>query len=109
MLGNVMEWTLDQYEPYKPGEQGDPWVKPTQPYPISVRGGSWNNPADMLTCASRVASDASWKQQDPQLPKSIWYETDAQWLGFRLVRPAKVPGAEEMYRVWNNGVEHDEQ
>ena len=25
--------------------------------------------------------------------------TDAQWLGFRLVRPAKLPTAEEMYRV----------
>src|SRR6266851_5192448 len=47
----------------------------------------------------------SWKQQDPQLPKSIWYHTDAQWLGFRLVRPAKVPSAEEMYDYWNSGVE----
>ena len=56
-----------------------------------------------------MASDAAWKQQDPQLPKSIWYLTDAQWLGFRLVRPAKVPSAEEMYRYWNSGLEHDEQ
>ncbi len=109
MLGNVMEWTLDQYEPYKSGDQADPWVKPTQPYPIAVRGGSWNDAAGMLTCAARVASDPSWKQQDPQLPKSVWYETDAQWLGFRLIRPATVPSAEEMYRYWNNGVEHDEQ
>lgn len=109
MLGNVMEWTLDQYEPYKAGDQVDPWIKPTQPYPISVRGGSWNDPADAVTCTTRVASDASWKQQDPQLPKSIWYETDAQWLGFRLIRPAEVPSAEDMYRYWNNGVEHDEQ
>ena len=63
----------------------------------------------IVTCESRLGSDASWKQQDPQLPKSIWYETDAPWLGFRLVRPAKLPTAEEMYRYWNNGVEHDEQ
>jgi formylglycine-generating enzyme required for sulfatase activity len=109
MLGNVMEWTLDQYEPYKSGEQTDPWLKPKTPYPISVRGGSWNDPATALSCAARVASDASWKQQDPQLPKSIWYETDAQWLGFRLIRPAAVPTAQEMYQYWNNGVEHDEQ
>jgi hypothetical protein len=46
--------------------------------------------------------------QDPQLPKSIWYHTDAQWLGFRLVRPAKIPTADEMFRFWNNGVERDE-
>ncbi len=109
MMGNVMEWTLDQYEPYQAGAETDPWVKATKPYPNAVRGGSWNDPAGMLRCAARVASDPSWKQQDPQLPKSIWYETDAQWLGFRLVRPVKVPSAEEMYHYWNNGVEHDEQ
>ncbi len=109
MLGNVMEWTLDQYVPYKPGDQVDPWVKPTQPYPISVRGGSWNDPAPAVTCEARVASDPSWKQQDPQLPKSVWYETDAQWLGFRLIRTSTIPSAEDMYRYWNNGVEHDEQ
>lgn len=109
MLGNVMEWTLDQYGPYKGGDQVDPWVKPSQPYSISVRGGSWNDPAPAVNCAARVASDPSWKQEDPQLPKSIWYETDAQWLGFRLIRPSKVPSVEEMYRYWNNGVEHDEQ
>ena len=93
MMGNVMEWTLDQYEPYPSAAQSNPWVKATKPYPNAVRGGSWNDPAEMLRCAARVASDASWKQQDPQLPKSIWYETDAQWLGFRLVRPVKVPSA----------------
>jgi len=109
MLGNVMEWTLDGYAPYKKGTESNPWVKATGPYPHAVRGGSWNDPADQLKCGSRVASDASWKQQDPQLPKSIWYMTDAQWLGFRLVRPAKVPSDAEKRRYWNNGVEHDEQ
>ncbi len=109
MLGNVMEWTLDQYQPYPSGEQTNPWVRSTQPYPQAVRGGSWNDPATDLRCAARVASDASWKQQDPQLPKSIWYMTDAQWLGFRLVRTEKIPSAEEMFKYWNSGVEHDEQ
>ena len=108
MLGNVMEWTLDAYAPYKPGPQTNPWVRSTQPYPQVARGGSWNDPADAVTCAVRVGSDPSWKQQDPQLPKSIWYLTDAQWLGFRLVRPAKIPSAEEMHKYWNSGVEHDE-
>ena len=109
MLGNVMEWTLDQYAPYTAARQVNPWVKATKPYPMAVRGGSWNDSAAAITCTARVPSDASWKQQDPQLPKSIWYLTDAQWLGFRLVRPAVVPPAEEMLRAWNNGVEHDEQ
>jgi formylglycine-generating enzyme required for sulfatase activity len=111
MLGNVMEWTLDAYAPYAPasGVVANPMVKATEPYPHAVRGGSWNDPASSLRCSARVASDATWKQQDPQLPKSIWYMTDAQWLGFRLVRPVKIPTAEEMYAYWNSGVEHDEQ
>jgi formylglycine-generating enzyme required for sulfatase activity len=109
MLGNVSEWTLDQYAPYSAAPQTDPWVMPKAPYPIAVRGGNWNDPPEKLTCEARLPSDAAWKQQDPQLPKSIWYETDAPWLGFRLVRPLKVPSVEEMYHYWNNGVEHDEQ
>jgi formylglycine-generating enzyme required for sulfatase activity len=109
MLGNVMEWTLDQYAAYQAKPEDNPWLRATTPYPHSVRGGSWNDKADLLRCAARVASDFSWKQQDPQLPKSVWYETDAQWLGFRLVRPVKLPAPEEMYKYWNSGVEHDEQ
>jgi len=104
MLGNVMEWTLDQYAPYTASAQENPWVKSTTSYPQAVRGGSWHDDESVVTCTARVQSGPSWKKQDPQLPKSIWYMTDAQWLGFRLVRPAKLPSAEEMYRAWNNGV-----
>jgi formylglycine-generating enzyme required for sulfatase activity len=107
MLGNVMEWTLDQYKPYTAEAQENPWVKATEPYPHAVRGGSWNDEADRVTCTARVPSDPEWKRQDPQLPKSIWYMTDAQWLGFRLVRPAVLPSAEDMYHAWNSGVEED--
>jgi formylglycine-generating enzyme required for sulfatase activity len=108
MLGNVMEWTADQHAPYKAEAQTNPWVRSTTPYPHAARGGSWNDQAAALTCTARTASTPDWKMQDPQLPKSIWYHTDAQWLGFRLVRPAKIPTAEEMFRFWNNGVERDE-
>jgi formylglycine-generating enzyme required for sulfatase activity len=112
MHGNVAEWTLDQYfasgygTPPAAGE-ADPWVKATKPYPESVRGGSWQDDPELLRSAARRGSDPSWKMQDPQLPKSIWYHTDAQFLGFRVVRPLKVPSSEELAKYWNSGVEND--
>jgi formylglycine-generating enzyme required for sulfatase activity len=107
MLGNVMEWTLDQYAPYTAEPQENPWVRATAPYPHAVRGGSWKDEPAQVTCTARVASEPSWKMLDPQLPKSVWYMTNTEWLGFRLVRPAALPSAEDMYRAWNNGVEID--
>ncbi len=107
MLGNVMEWTTDQYyaDAYKNPKS---WYPSETPYPHTARGGSWADPVKRVSCTARFPSDPSWKQQDPNLPKSIWYHTDALGLGFRLVRPAKVPSPEEMHRYWNNGVEEDQ-
>jgi formylglycine-generating enzyme required for sulfatase activity len=110
--GNVIEWTLDQYSPdfYKQFENAiadNPWNKATKPYPHSARGGSWDDDPVKLRSAARRASDKTWKIQDPQLPKSIWYHTDAQFLGFRVVRPLKVPTAEEMQKYWTSGVQKD--
>ncbi len=110
ILGNVTEWTIDQYDAsyYANSPAVDPWNKATKPYPHSARGGSWDDDdATKLRAAFRRASDKSWKIQDPQLPKSIWYHTDAQFLGFRIVRPLKTPTAAEMQAYWNSGVEKD--
>jgi formylglycine-generating enzyme required for sulfatase activity len=112
MLGNVMEWTLDQFDPGAYAARGSelivkPWVKSTSPYPHAVRGGGWADAPEACTCTTRLGSDPSWKVQDPQLPKSIWYHTDAQWLGFRLVRPLRIPSSDEMDAAWNNGVAED--
>lgn len=106
IYGNVCEWTLDQYEPTTPGTAilGNDWVRSKTPYPHVARGGTYDDDAELLRSSSRKASDALWKQQDPQLPKSIWYLTDATWLGFRIVRPLEIPTVEEMFAAWNNGV-----
>ena len=105
MHGNVMEWTLDQYAPDTYAHPPADWARSKEAYPHTVRGGGWADDSKALRCGARNSSDPSWKQQDPQLPKSIWYLTDAQWVGFRLVRPVKVPTAAEMHAYWNNGVE----
>jgi formylglycine-generating enzyme required for sulfatase activity len=110
ILGNVLEWTLDQYDPagYASLGQNNPWNKATKPYPHSARGGAWDDDAaEKLRIAARRGSDADWKIQDPQFPKSVWYHTDAQFLGFRIVRPLEIPSAEKMKDYWNSGVEKD--
>lgn len=114
ILGNVCEWTLDQYQPdylknlAALGDKAQGYYVPSKtPYPHTARGGSWDDDPDKLRAAARRGSHPDWKQQDPQLPKSIWYLTDAKFLGMRLVRPLEIPSAEEMFKYWNNGVEKE--
>ncbi len=105
MHGNVWEWTLDGYESSYASGDGllvNPWIRAERLYPRVARGGSWMDDAPALRCGARRASDESWKMQDPQLPKSIWYHTDAQWLGFRLVRPTRLPSLKSMHAYWNS-------
>ena len=112
MHGNVLEWTVDFYLPNAYEKHGDgtplnPWTRSEAPYPHTARGGSWDDDPEALRSAARRSSNENWKMQDPQLPKSIWYHTDAVWLGMRVVRPLKVPSVDEMREVWYNGVEFD--
>ncbi len=112
MHGNVLEWCLDQYEPeayaqFKDAVTANPWIRATKPYPHAARGGSWQDGPEALRSAARRGSTPDWKQQDPQLPKSIWYHTDAQFLGFRVVRPLKVAPPAELSKYWTSGVERD--
>ena len=83
---------------------GTVWRKPVELYPRVARGGGWDSDPEELRSANRESSSEAWKVTDPQLPQSIWYHTDAQWLGFRVVRPLKIPTAEEMYEYWNSGL-----
>ncbi|MCC9642704.1 formylglycine-generating enzyme family protein [Rhodopirellula sp. JC740] len=107
MHGNVSEWTADAYgESYPVPDDGgvliNPWTVPERLYPRVVRGGSWYDDPDRLRSAARLGSSEDWKQQDPQLPKSLWYHTDATWVGFRVVRPVEIPTVEEMDAHWNS-------
>jgi hypothetical protein len=45
--------------------------------------------------ADRLAQVEDWNQRDPQIPRSKWWMTDGDFVGFRLVRPVKQPSAEE--------------
>lgn len=98
MLGNAMEWTLDQYQPdyYSTlNNATDPVRVPEVKHPLIVRGGSYNSEAAELRVANRIPSDLEWSKRDPQMPKSKWWSTDAPFVGFRIIRPVKQPSAAE--------------
>jgi formylglycine-generating enzyme required for sulfatase activity len=106
MHGNVSEWVLDQHTTDFYGSFGtsvadNPLKMPKKEWGRVVRGGSWMDDAELLRSAARVKSIEDWKQQDPQIPKSIWYLTDALHVGFRIVRPLNVPSAEERTAKWD--------
>jgi formylglycine-generating enzyme required for sulfatase activity len=99
MLGNLSEWTLDQYDAagyQKLSDQAkDPLSPPAARYPRIVRGGSYLSDAKECRCANRIPSLTDWNKRDPQIPKSRWWLTDGMSVGFRLVRPAQQPSKEE--------------
>jgi formylglycine-generating enzyme required for sulfatase activity len=93
MYGNVDEWCLDLYQKdyYAQFPADKPTLQPVlipgdKRFPHVARGGSWTDPADMCRSASRRGSDKTWIKLDPQQPKSIWWLTNADFVGFRVVR-----------------------
>ncbi len=105
MHGNVAEWVLDQHTPdfyatlkAAGGALKNPFAEATKLYPRVVRGGSWDDDPEDLRSAARRGSTTDWMMQDPQIPQSPWYHTDADFVGFRVIRPLVVPTAEEAKR-----------
>ena len=93
MHGNVSEWCLDLYikDFYGKSASGSPVVGPVslptaKEYPYVARGGSWDDDPEKLRSAARLASNPEWSVQDPQRPQSIWWHTDATFVGFRIAR-----------------------
>ncbi len=106
MHGNVLEWTLDAHRPdysATPDGAANPLSTSPKRYPRIARGGSWETGPEQLRSASRTISEPTWKTTDPQVPKSIWYFSDHLSIGFRIIRPLKVPSVEEMHLLWNTG------
>ncbi len=103
--GNVAEWTLDEYDAAfyasLPADTARaPWARPTRLHPRTVRGGAYDDDPEALRCAARLRSSAAWQRRDPQIPKSFWWNTDAPFVGFRLVRPVVPPPPEDVEAFW---------
>ncbi len=105
MHGNVKEWTLDFYAEDWYGQHEGKTVQaadfinwPTELYPRVLRGGSWDTDPDRLRSAAREQSDdESWKEYDPNVPKSPWWFASdySQDVGMRIIRPLKAPETTE--------------
>jgi formylglycine-generating enzyme required for sulfatase activity len=99
--GNLSEWVLEQYDvnTYSSRKNGSaaPVKKPAgDGFGQIARGGNCeNDEAADLRSAKRLQAVADWKKQDPQYPQSIWWVTDAAYVGFRVVRPLNPPKTEE--------------
>jgi formylglycine-generating enzyme required for sulfatase activity len=93
MHGNVAEWTLDFYDDAYfarlDSNAYNPWIPPLRKHSRTVKGGSFEDYEQDLRCARRLKSDPKWQARDPQIPKSKWWNPDAPFLGFRIVRETK--------------------
>jgi len=88
MLGNVMEYCADKYDPQAYSKtatdvrnplntEGEEWV---------IRGGNYtSDAADVRSAARSHTKHSDWLRTDPQQPQSIWWYSDFRGIGFRVV------------------------
>jgi formylglycine-generating enzyme required for sulfatase activity len=89
MSGNVCEWVFDFYSPtaYQEAAEKSPLINPTGPKTGKLhvaRGGDYSCSADELRCAARTFEQDWWRSGDPQIPKSIWWLPEMDFIGFRV-------------------------
>jgi len=90
MLGNVAEFCSDwysenSYSSYPQGLVTDP-KGPTEGTEKVIRGGYFRSDATDVRCSSRDHTyTENWLKTDPQMPKSKWWYSDCNFVGFRVV------------------------
>ena len=116
MHGNMSEWVLEQlatatdvdtYANRKPGTFAAPVRSPVTKLGKDIndfhiaRGGNCDDEALAdFRSARRLVSVAEWKSHDPQYPQSVWWCTDAPFVGFRVVRPLTPPKTDAEANVY---------
>ena len=124
MHGNVAEWVVDELVAggyAKPAALQQPVTAaaaiqwPVRLYPRVLRGGAYYDEAAHCRSAARRGSrddggtddDPDWRQEDPNVPRSPWWFTEAPALGvgMRVVRPLDAADAAERQRWWSADVE----
>lgn len=89
MLGNAAEYCADWYSPEAYKLLADGELDPKGPESGServVRGGHFKSDIAEVRNASRSATQSeAWLKTDPQMPKSIWWLSDCNYISFRVV------------------------
>ena len=89
MLGNAAEYTADWYDPEAYSKLQDGAVDPKGPATGTervIRGGYFRSEAGAVRSAARdFTKTADWLKTDPQMPKSIWWLSDCNFISFRVV------------------------
>lgn len=94
MQGNVSEWVLDHYDEVYPRKDSPVFIDKYAD--AVVRGGNFQDEVIQVRPTARMAADPVWNRRDPQEPKSIWWNADAPFVGFRIMRPSKQPTKQEI-------------
>lgn len=89
MLGNAAEYCSDWYSADTYAQLADGATDPKGPATGEervVRGGYFRSDIGDVRSAARSATQSvAWLKTDPQMPKSIWWLSDCNYISFRVV------------------------
>lgn len=94
-LGNVAEWVAPG-----PGER-------PQDNPVAM-GGSFLETRDRSTTRSVLKQQPWWNASDPQVPKSVWWLADCDFVGFRIVREPKAQEHKDQFKAGDPGRDEEQ-
>lgn len=113
MIGNVAEWTMDMYDAA--------YFKKLKEKPLSstympredfrsyhtARGGGYKSSKAEARLSDRLPQTEAWNKRDPQIPRSKWWLTDGDYVGFRIVKPAQQPTKAEIEEFFKQALEKE--
>jgi formylglycine-generating enzyme required for sulfatase activity len=110
MMGNVAEWTIDMYDPLyfeklKANPTSNYYTKQSNYRSLhTTKGGGFKSQILELRPSDRMPQTDNWNKRDPQIPKSKWWLTDGEYVGFRIVRPVSPPNTENIEKYFEEAL-----